>query len=641
MNVGFTVFVQRGEVEFHLCDHRHKDRPPLVAQATAPGARLVLMGRLYYHADLRAGLNQGTAEPESRAEDGDAALALVVYRQRGLEGLERLEGDFALVIWDAGKQRLIAMRDPTGGYPIFYTVRSGAVLASTHMGPLLDSPASHTLNQEYLADYLMSSGVTLEESADGRTVYQGIHRVLSGSIVVFHLPGAKMEQRRYWDWPERQVDPGTDDVAKLGEQYLARLRAAVRARLRGRSASHVSGGMDSSGVALIARDCLQGREPLHALSLVYDRLPLLAREQPYLEGALRQPGLTPHRVNADEILDFDSFDAAPAHDEPFAWLFRLGVEEALTAAAARAGAATVMTGLGADEMLDMRPFHLTELLRSGRLQAAWREASRWARADNLNVWALLGPFGFANLQPAWMRMGLGNWLRGGYAPWGRQTEWTIAPWIRPDFARRMGLRERGLANLRRDYYGCRPVGLSLTLSGIRQSCDDFSRWYLAAPNGMMLTHPFRDPRVLSLGVGIQSRVRPRPGARKPILVAAMRGILPECILNRPSKGDFDEIYYRGLSRNLRSLEALVEQAPVDELGILDKASLLDCLQRAALGNARDARALSPLNGTLSLLLWLTRRQQDGRQHSQPTASPRERLDVALRPDTAPGLASPQ
>jgi asparagine synthase (glutamine-hydrolysing) len=506
MTVGFTVVARHGEVELQVLGHGHTDRPPLVTQAAIPGMRIVLMGRLYYRADLRAEL--ASAELRNPAACSDAALALAVYRQRGLEGLERLEGDFALMIWDAGQQRLVAMRDPTGGYPIFYTVHPGIVGASTHMEPLLDSPARRTLDQAYLADYLMLPGWDMEESDDGRTVYQGIRRVLSGSVVVLHPPSGRIEQRRYWDWLERQIDPGTDDVAELGEQYLDRLRASVRTRLRGRSASHVSGGMDSTGVALIARDCLQGREPLHTLSLVYERLPYLARERPYLESALEQPGLTPHRINGDDVLDFDSFRTAPAHNEPCPWLHRLGVDQVQTAAAARAGVATIMTGFGSDEIFDMQPFHLADLLRSGRLWAAWSEASRWAHARGGNIWTLLGPCGFTNLLPAWMRMGVGNWLRGGYAGWGRNGEWTIAPWIRHDFARRMDLRARSVDNIRRTHYACRPVGLSLALWSIRQSYGDFSRRHLAAPQGMMLTHPFRDPRVYSLGLGIQSRVRP-------------------------------------------------------------------------------------------------------------------------------------
>jgi asparagine synthase (glutamine-hydrolysing) len=623
MTVGFSVFAGHGEAAFRVQDHVHKDRPALVTHAAVPGLLAVLMGRLYYRADLRASSGLAADWPDP-AEDNDAALALAVYRARGLNGLEQLEGDFSLVIWDACEQRLVAMRDPMGAYPIFYTMQRERVAISTHMGPLLDRLPGRTLNQEYLADYLALALLTLEEAADGRTAYRGVERVLTGSIAIFHLSSGKTEVRRHWDWLERQVDPGTDNVESLGEQYRERLRAAVRTRLRGRSASHVSGGMDSTGVALIARDCLAGREPLHALALVYERLPYLAREQPYLECALGQPGLTPHRIDGDAILDFGNFDTAPAHDEPYPWLFRLGFQEALDAAAARAGAATVMTGLGADEMLHMQPSYLAELLRSGRLGTAWREASRWAGARSTNVWEELRRHGVDNLLPPPMRMGLWNWLRGGYAPPGRQTQWTLAPWIRSDFAERMDLRGRILANIARVHRACRPVALSLALRSIRQSCGDFCRLNLAAPRGMMLTHPYQDPRVLSLGLGIQSRVRPQPGdGQKPILAAAMRGILPECILNRPSKVHFNEVYYLGLSRNLQRMEALIEAAQVDDLGFLDKGALLDGVQRAALGNAGDAPSMSAMDRTLSLLLWLTR-EHHGRllQRGLPPAARR-------------------
>jgi asparagine synthase (glutamine-hydrolysing) len=632
MNVGFTVFARQAEAEFRMRDHGQQGRPPLVTQAAAAAVRAVLMGRLYYRVELRAGLDLALLDHDNRAgkeREGDAALALAVYLQRGLEGLERLEGDFALLIFDERARRLLAMRDPMGGYPVFYTLRrNNGVAAGTRIESLLDAQATRSLNQEYLADYLVSPGIPLEESADARTPYQGIQRVLPGHIAIFDLASGKVDQRRYWDWLQRRIDPGTDNVAELGEQFRERLQAAVCERMRGRTAAHVSGGMDSTAVALIARDCLNSRESLHALSLVFERLPYLARERPYVESALGQHGLVPHRINGDEVLDFDGCVTAPAHDEPCPGLMRLSAaDQMMTAVAAQAGAATIMTGFGADDIFANQPFHITELLRRGRLWATWSEASRWARAWNCNVWELLRPYGIDNLLPAWSRMGVGTWWRGGYARWGRNTEWTIAPWIRPDFARRMNLRERSLANLRRTYYGCRSVRLSMSLRSIGMYQDTFTRMHLAAPHGIVLTHPFLDPRVFSLGLGALTRVRPEPGAQKPILAAAMRGILPECILNREGKGHFNEAYYMGLSRNLPRLEALVERAPVDDLGFLDKGSLLDCLQRAALGNAGDVGALMHMNGTLSLLVWLTQQRQSASITEQPIGLP-ERIEVA-------------
>jgi asparagine synthase (glutamine-hydrolysing) len=133
-------------------------------------------------------------------------------------------------------------------------------------------------------------------------------------------------------------------------------------------------------------------------------------------------------------------------------------------------------------------------------------------------------------------------------------------------------------------------------------------WSLATPRGMAITHPFLDARVLRLGLGIQMRFTPLPGRLKPILVEAMRDILPDVIRNRRSKGHFNEVYYLGLSRNLAGLESMIHQAPCDDLGMLDKNQLIEGLHKAALGGA-GARPLQHLNLMLALLKWLSMQQE--------------------------------
>jgi hypothetical protein len=66
MTVGFTIFARQGDAEFRLRNHGHKDRPDLVTQA----ARIAIMRRIYYRADLRAGLD--LAAPEFRGADEDS-----------------------------------------------------------------------------------------------------------------------------------------------------------------------------------------------------------------------------------------------------------------------------------------------------------------------------------------------------------------------------------------------------------------------------------------------------------------------------------------------------------------------------------------------------------------------------------------
>jgi asparagine synthase (glutamine-hydrolysing) len=612
MSVGFTVVHGAGAVTCRFLGCRPGEGG-LVSVSQDQAGALVLLGRLHYRralfADLAPHLPEGLAHD---AATSDSALALAAYRHGGTDGLARLEGDFALALWDARGQRLVGMRDPLGGYPLFWTQGSGTFALGTSLHALRALRPGCDLDLDYLSEYLMLPSWSLPEPRDGRCVYQGIQRVLAGTIVSVNFPAGTVEQHRRWNWLERMVDPGTDRPEEMAARYGDLLRQAVRERLHGTSAAHLSGGMDSTSVCLLAADCLAAGEvagPLHTLSLVYERLSGLAPETPYLDLVPRRAGVVAHRVPADDLLDFDAFDDAPAHDEPCPWLWRITMERALIDEAAGTGAATILTGLGADEMMDIQPHHLSELLRRGRLWTAWQEAARWARAENSSRWQFLYPFGIANLLPAWLRAGLGPLVRRGYGRWETLNEWAIAPWIRRDFARRHDLRGRGLENVRRMHQACRPVGLSLALYGIADSANDFSRWYLAAPRGIVLTHPFLDPRVLCLGLGIQTRYTPEPGRRKPLLAEAMRGLLPEAIRTRRSKGHFDEVYYLGLARNLPALEALVRQAPVADLGLFDQDVLLDCLHRAALGAANGLHGLIRLNSTLTFLKWLTLQEQ--------------------------------
>jgi asparagine synthase (glutamine-hydrolysing) len=151
---------------------------------------------------------------------------------------------------------------------------------------------------------------------------------------------------------------------------------------------------------------------------------------------------------------------------------------------------------------------------------------------------------------------------------------------------------------------------------------------LAADLGIHMAHPFLDPRVVCLALGAQLRLRAAPGARKPILVEATRGLLPEPIRTRRVKGHFGEACYLGLARNLPRLEALVEAAADEALAIVDRPALLDCLHRAALGvpTRFGVEALGRLNLTLALFTWLSRREEWLRE--APPVEP-IRLDPAI------------
>ena len=161
------------------------------------------------------------------------------------------------------------------------------------------------------------------------------------------------------------------------------------------------------------------------------------------------------------------------------------------------------------------------------------------------------------------------------------------------------------------YASCRPVALSLMLAALKAHNGDTCRWYMAAPRGIVMAHPFLDPRLVQLGLGIKLRFRQEPGRQKPILAHALRDVLPAAIRDRRGKGHFNEIYYAGLARHLPTLETLIRRAPVEDLGWVDKGVLVECLRQAALGVDPSGFGVSQLEITLSLLAWLSL-QEKGR-----------------------------
>jgi asparagine synthase (glutamine-hydrolysing) len=601
MQAGFCVLVRDGRAELQFFGRRPGEPRSLVSHARHGEAHAILMGRLTYRAELLGRLPREAAGPD--VED-DAALA--AYRHGGADALARLEGIFALVVWDAGRRLLLGRRDPLGGYPLFWASHGGTLAVGTGLGPLLRLLPRRRLNLDYVADFLAAPGAWVKEVVTDGGPYEGIHRLPPGSTLRADAPRGTVREHAQWHWPEHAVDPGTNRLEDLSALVEEGLRRAVREGLRGRVAAHASGGIDSSSVALLARDGLgaaPGRPPVQAISAVFDRIGGLARETPYMEAVLCQPGLAGHRVPCDDVLAYDGFANPPWHDEPCVALPVLGVQARLMEAAAEAGADTLLTGDGGDLLFDILPHHVTDLLRRGRLLAAWRVARAWGRAGNSSAWGFLWEYGLANLVPAALRAGPGAFWRGGRAAWERQGPGTVAPWVRPEFARTHGLRERALAAVGAVAPSGRPMNVAFLLSALRWSGGDPVRWWLSAPRGIHLVHPFFDPRLVGLCLGIHRRFRQRPDAPKQLLLRAMRDVLPDEVRNRKFKSDYNAVYQAGLSRNLPHLEALVRQPAVEDLGLFDTRELLRCLREAPLGRVTAHHALSRLHVTLAFLRW--------------------------------------
>jgi asparagine synthase (glutamine-hydrolysing) len=577
-DVGFCLTTGRGLGEIQLFGATRS----LLQVASQGDTHACLLGRIYYREDLARRLPRLSAPDRSAP---DVRWVLAAYAAFGEDICTVLEGEFAVVILDRKKQRIVAFRDPCGGYPLYWTRTADGIGIASLLRPLANFKGTTEIDRELLGEVLTCGYAEIDYAAG--SALRGIERLVPGTSLTADLATGHTEVRRFWDWQERAEQSVGHDLEEIGTRYAGLLREAVDERIKGTVAAHVSGGMDSTAVAYLALDRLaaSGR-PLHGLSIEYARLHGLRHEAPYLEAALARPGIIRHGIAGDDMLDFDHLDRVPLLDEPCPGLFRAGIDMALVDAAARCDADTVLTGLGADELLSDAPFYIADLLRAGRLPQALSEASRWARATNTSRWRFLRAFGIAPLVPAW---------RGGNAD---------APWILPGFAREVGLRERSLRHRRQDHHAAKTVVQSEALARLHYTAGDWTRSALAARHGLHVAHPFRDPRLVSFALGVRTRIRPDPHRQKAVLSSAMRSVLPPIILERRGKAPFNAVYFRGLSRNLHRLETMIESSPVDALGLFDKAGMIAALREAALGG-RAVASLSSLNNGLAITRWLS------------------------------------
>src|SRR5205809_756315 len=109
MQIGFTVVGRGGEVEYRPFGRVDVYRA-LVASSCADNLAAIVLGRLDYREDLLAAVAPEITPGRTQlCRSNDAALVLAVYERLGASGLGRLEGDFALVVWDGRKNALLGL----------------------------------------------------------------------------------------------------------------------------------------------------------------------------------------------------------------------------------------------------------------------------------------------------------------------------------------------------------------------------------------------------------------------------------------------------------------------------------------------------------------------------------------------------
>ena len=271
---------------------------------------------------------------------------------------------FAIVDWQ--ERRLTLVRDCFGIKPLYYTVLPGGIAFASEVKALLSLPSvSRRVAPEPLYQYLSAGLVDI----DGETLLADIRQLPPATMMQVDLDHARItEPRRYWSLPERAR--GDCDFAAVARQLRDLLAESVRLHLRSDVpvGAALSGGIDSSAVVALMREVGGARLDLHTFTYAADDHVLGEEHWADLAGASTRAMMHKIRIAPGDLVeDIDRLIAA--QDLPFGST-SIYAQYRVFAAAKDAGIKVMLDGQGADEMFGGYLFYnsarVASLLRRGR-----------------------------------------------------------------------------------------------------------------------------------------------------------------------------------------------------------------------------------------------------------------------------------
>lgn len=178
----------------------------------------------------------------------DTEVILHLYEQEGPGCLARMNGQWALAIWDAKKKELFLARDRVGIRPLYYTIRDDALIFGSEIKSIFVNPNVPREIDPIAMDQIFTFWTTLTP----RTAFRDVLELPPGHYL--KMSGGQVAIKKYWDIPLYPRDEQLNSTpAEICRQIQELLQDAVRIRLRADVpvGCYLSGGLDSSGVTTL------------------------------------------------------------------------------------------------------------------------------------------------------------------------------------------------------------------------------------------------------------------------------------------------------------------------------------------------------------------------------------------------------
>lgn len=324
---------------------------------------LSLNGEIYNYIEVREEL---IALGHQFRTSGDTEVLIQAYLEWGENCFEKLNGMWAIALYDVEKRNLILCRDRTGERPLYWIRQNDSIVFASEIKALLDDEIypNRQVNSDAVYNFLYQAASDLDE----RTFFAGIESVPAATVVRISHTG-EITTKKYWKLPvNRATSTDEKKIPNIAEELRVLLKSSVDLRLRADVPVNValSGGMDSSSVVAMAAT-IRGQGMLDTYSVRFEEAEW--NEYPFAHAVA-------------EKYQVKNFVIDPTHDWTWQYLpeFVEAMEEPFHAPdlvpdyivrhkLAERGIKVNLSGIGGDELFAgydyHRRLHILDLSRSG------------------------------------------------------------------------------------------------------------------------------------------------------------------------------------------------------------------------------------------------------------------------------------
>jgi asparagine synthase (glutamine-hydrolysing) len=586
----------RNNAAFVFCLHQLTPEDLFEQQPLVLANRFVMLfdGRIDNRSELGDTLNIATNDLDLMP---DSMIALRLFDRWSERAFERILGDFAIIVMDLQDGRMLCVRDQMGMRVLHYHRSATRFAVATNPDVLFAlSWVPRIWSEDKVGDTLVHRGLNAET-----TYYKEIFRVLPGHIV--QVRGSSLSKLQFWNHehiPDVKLKSDHEYVEALQE----RLNLAVKSRLRSRRApcAMITGGLDSSSIAVIAADMLAASgHRLDTFTAVpeagyvrEDSRGIYFDETPYVRQIADLNGnINPHFVAPSKgpILEQIAEEIRVGGQPGSGILNGLWTMDIYAAARSLRHNVMLCGEMGNTTMSYNGRCLLAELVRRGRWLRLLREiASSGRRWRHMLRHHTIAPFIPVPIFRWYKQLG-----RGGNPPWYEHSA------IRPEFAAQSGIVDRAA----REYLPFdKPIprlGKQIRIDDLNMFCDS-ADWFakVRAEYGIDTRAPAFDRRVVELCIGIPEDQYLRKGRQRWLMTRAMQGRLPESVLSNTRTGAQAADWFVRLTRERTQITAELKRLTSNP----EVSSIIDLHRLIGVLDLWPEREPETFSAEQRLLMWV-------------------------------------